>query len=117
MRTWLPLTALLLNSTAFAVPFDPGQVNLEALPDVPDAFEVTLFAREPLVRNPCSIAFDARGRMFVSMGPQYRNPSRETPPDSVVIVQDTNGDGVADRTHTFATGFNCVQGLAWHGRD
>ncbi len=91
--------------------------NLDALPRVPEGFGVTMFAREPLVRQPCSIAFDARGRMFVGMGPQYRNPTPQTPPDSVVMVQDTDGDGVADKTHTFATGFNCVQGLAWHGRD
>ena len=31
--------------------------------------------------------------------------------------RDTNGDGVADEARTFATGFNCIQGLAWHGRD
>ena len=34
--------------------------------------EVKLFAREPLVRNPCAITFDARGRPCVGMGPQYR---------------------------------------------
>lgn len=92
----------------------PGLVDL---PVVPEDFEISLYAREPLVRSPCSLAFDARGRMFVSMGPQYRNPAPETPPDSVVILKDTDGDGTADQTHTFATGFNCVQGLAWHGRD
>ena len=91
--------------------------NPDALPRVPDGFSVTMFAREPLLRNASSIAFDARGRMFVSIGPQYRNPTPKTPPDSVLIVQDTDGDGVADKTLTFATGFNCVQGLAWHGRD
>jgi len=92
-------------------------VNLDSVPDAVAGFEVTMFAREPVVRNPASIAFDAQGRMFVSMGPQYRNPTPETPPDSVVILRDTNGDGVADQAHTFATGFNNIQGLAWHGRD
>jgi glucose/arabinose dehydrogenase len=32
-------------------------------------------------------------------------------------VQDTDEDGRADRTKEFATGFNAIQGLAWHGRD
>jgi len=96
--------------------FDDGS-SLSALPQVPDGFEVTMFAREPLVRNPCSIAFDARGRMFVGMGPQYRNPKPETPGDRVVIVEDTDGDGVADKARDFASGLNCIQGLAWHGRD
>jgi hypothetical protein len=63
--------------------------------------------------NTCSVAFDERGRMFVSQGPQYRNPKPDTPPDSVVLLDDTNGDGGADKARTFATGFNCIQG--WRG--
>ena len=93
------------------------EVNRDALPIVPAGFEVSFFAREPLVRQPCSMAFDAKGRLCVGMGPQYRNPKPNTPGDSVVLVLDTNGDGKADRTKTFATGFNAIQGLAWHGRD
>jgi len=93
------------------------KVNLDALPEAVAGFETTMFAREPVVRNPCSIAFDAQGRLFVSMGPQYRNPTPQTPPDSVVLLRDTTGNGVADQAHPFATGFNCIQGLAWHGRD
>jgi putative membrane-bound dehydrogenase-like protein len=92
----------------------PGLVDL---PQVPDGFGVSLFARDPLVRNPCSMTFDARGRLCVGMGPQYRNPKPETPGDSVVLVLDTDGDGVADKTHVFASGFNAIQGMAWHGRD
>jgi glucose/arabinose dehydrogenase len=97
--------------------FTDKSADREALPKVPQEFEVTLFASEPLVRQPCSMAFDERGRLFVGMGPQYRNPKPDTPGDSVVIVEDTNGDGVADKVKVFATGFNCIQGLAWHGRD
>lgn len=97
--------------------FADKSADLKALPKVPAEFQVTLFASEPLVRQPCSMAFDEHGRLFVGMGPQYRNPKPETPGDSVVIVQDTDGDGRADRTKEFATGFNAIQGLAWHGRD
>jgi putative membrane-bound dehydrogenase-like protein len=98
-----------------------GQVDKsadrEALPTMPAEFEVTLFASEPLVRQPCSMAFDERGRLFVGMGPQYRNPIPDTPGDSVVLFPDTNGDGKADTSKVFATGFNAIQGLAWHGHD
>jgi putative membrane-bound dehydrogenase-like protein len=105
--------ALLLPAFAFA---DPG-FDANALPKVPPEFEVKFFAKEPLVRQPCSMAFDAKGRLFVGMGPQYREPTPTTPGDSVVIVQDTDGDGAADKIKVFATGFNCIQSLAWRGRD
>jgi putative membrane-bound dehydrogenase-like protein len=118
------LFPLLLTSVAgccatavAASQFADASADRGALPAVPPEFEVGFFAREPMVRNPCSIAFDERGRMFVSHGPQYRSPKPDTPPDSVVILDDTNGDAVADAVRTFATGFNCIQGLAWHGKD
>ena len=87
------------------------------LPTVPPGFRIELVAREPLVRNPCSLAFDTRGRLYVGMGPQYRSPRPDTPGDRVVILQDPDGDGRFDETATFAQGFNCIQGLAWHGDD
>ena len=86
-------------------------------PLVPDDLEVSLFAKEPLVRNPCAITFDAQGRLCVGMGPQYRNPKLDTPGDSVWILIDENGDGTADSRKEYATGFNSIQGLAWRGRD
>jgi len=87
------------------------------LPTVPANLRVELFAREPSIRNPAAIAFDRQGRMFVGQGPQYRNPKPETPPDSVIMLTDSDGDGVAESAKTFAKGFNSIQGLAWHGRD
>src|SRR5688572_28986175 len=113
----LALSFFALSTGVLSAQFVDTAKDLKDLPQVADGFEISLFARDPLVRNPCSLAFDARGRMFVGMGPQYRNPTPETPPDQVVIVQDTDGDGIADKTHPFATGFNCIQGLAWRGRD
>ena len=82
-------------------------------PLVAEGLQVRLFAREPLVRNPCAITFDAKGRLCVGMGPQYRNPTPDTPGDSVWILLDKNHDGVADNRKRFATGFNNIQGLAW----
>ena len=103
--------------TLACVQFDDPSADANALPAVPAGFVVSEWAREPLVRQPCSLAFDQRGRMFVGMGPQYRNPLPETPGDSVMLFEDTDGDGRADRVHEFARGFNTIQGLAWRGQD
>lgn len=117
MKTPLILIACLLASLTPLFAQEPTSKKQEPLPIVPPEFAVTLFAKEPLVRQPCSLAFDARGRLYVGMGPQYRHPKPDTPGDSVVIISDADGDGVAEKAKVFATGFNCVQGLAWHGRD
>ncbi len=115
--------AMLLLGIVISLGSSPAEAQVDksadvkALPKVPPEFEVTVFASEPLVRQPCSMAFDARGRLFVGMGPQYRNPTPATPGDSVMIVLDTDGNGRADRTIEFASGFNAIQGLAWHGSD
>lgn len=101
---------LLLASTALLSAQDD-------FPIVADDLEVSLFARDPLVRNPCAITFDAKGRLCVGMGPQYRKPKPTTPGDSVWILIDNDGDGKADSRTQFATGFNSIQGLAWRGRD
>ena len=89
----------------------------EDLPIVPDGFVVDVVAKEPMVRNPCVMAFDRLGRIFVGQGQQWRAPLPDTPGDRVDILIDDNGDGVADRRKTFAEGFNSIQGLAWKGRD
>lgn len=86
-------------------------------PILPPGFVADVVAAEPLVSNPCVMAFDRQGRICIGQGPQYRNPTPETPGDRVDILIDDNGDGTADRVHTFADGFNCIQGLAWKGND
>lgn len=116
-RTGLILCLSICAARLLSADFMDPNADREALPTAPPGFEVSFFAREPLVRQPCSMAFDANGRLCVGMGPQYRNPKPNTPGDSVVLVLDTDGDGKADHTKVFATGFNAIQGLAWHGRD
>jgi putative membrane-bound dehydrogenase-like protein len=86
-------------------------------PIVPIGFTVDLIASEPLVSNPCVMAFDRLGRICVAQGPQWRGPTPETPGDRVDILIDADGDGTADGVKTFASGFNSIQGIAWHGND
>ena len=87
------------------------------LPEVPEGFEISVFAQEPLVYKPTSVCFDAKGRLMVGQGPQYPKNYEDSATDSVVLVLDSNEDGVADETKVFATGFNSIQGLAWKGDD
>ena len=94
-----------------------ASVAQDDLPIVPDGFVVDVIAREPVVSNPCVMAFDRRGRIFIGQGPQYRTPVPETPGDRVDMLIDDDGDGTADRRKTFAEGFNSIQGLAWKGND
>ena len=87
------------------------------MPIVPDGFTVDVVAKEPLVSNPCVMAFDRLGRVFVAQGPQWRAPTPDTPGDRIDILIDDDHDSIADRVKTFAKGFNSVQGIAWHGND
>jgi putative membrane-bound dehydrogenase-like protein len=91
--------------------------DLNALPTVPDGFQIEFAAKEPLVHNPCAMAFDDRGRLCLGMGPQYRNPTPDTPGDSIYIMVDKDGDGQFDERKQFATGFNCIQSIAWRGAE
>jgi len=69
---------------------------------VPEGFEVTLWAASPLLHNPTNIDIDRDGRIWVAEGVRYRNHHARRPEgDRIVVLQDTNGDGQADSTHTF----------------
>ncbi|MCA9434802.1 MAG: c-type cytochrome [Candidatus Omnitrophica bacterium] len=106
-----------VDRSCSAQSFDVDDFSPSALPAVPEGFEATFFALEPEVHNPAAIAFDAKGRLFVGHGPQFRHPKEDTRGDEVIILEDTDGDGVADSRKTFAHGFNSVQSLAWKGDD
>lgn len=75
---------------------------------VADGLEVSLFASEPMVRNPADMDVDSRGRVWVTEGANYRvwNKWGKLRPDGdrIVILEDTDGDGVADKEKTFYQG-------------
>ena len=96
MPTRSPL--ILLSLWAIAAPALLAQKDF---PIVPEDFQVSLFARDPIVRNPCAITFDAKGRLCVGMGPQYRSPKPDTKPDSVWIITDEDSDWKTEKRHQF----------------
>src|SRR5436309_14771740 len=73
---------------------------------VADGFEVKLFAAEPMVVNPVAMTIDERGRVWVIECFEYpkRTPPGKMPRDRIVILEDTDGDGVADKRSVFAEG-------------
>ena len=69
---------------------------------MPDGLEVTLWAASPLLHNPTNIDIDRDGRIWVAEGVRYRSHhARQPEGDRIVVLQDTDGDGKADSTHTF----------------
>lgn len=87
---------------------------------VADGYTLNLFASEaefPDMRNPIQMAFDARGRLWVATMPSFPLTEPGLPlPDKVVILEDTNRDGKADKCTVFADGFDVLDGLTFHER-
>ena len=94
---------------------------------VPEGFEVQLFASEPMIDKPINLAFDTRGRLWVSSTAEYpysADKSRwaddqgtrvQGSRDAIKILEDSNGDGRADKVTVFADGLNIPTGvLPWH---
>ena len=68
---------------------------------VPEDLEVTVWAQSPLFRNPTNIDFDHQGRAWIAEGVNYRGARRDGEGDRIMVVQDTDGDGKADKSHVF----------------
>ncbi len=97
---------------------DKMQATLSELcVQTPQGFSAKLWASEnPAqggVRAPIAIAFDERGRVWVAesfdyphnLNPQFRGQDR------IIILEDRNGDGMADTLKVFADSLNLVTGL------
>ena len=76
---------------------------------VHNGLEVGLFASEPMFSNPTNIAIDSRGRIWVCEAYNYRNQLNPKNPvkeegDRIMILEDTDKDGVADKSKVFYQG-------------
>lgn len=84
---------------------------------LPAGFRVELFAQEPDVVNPIAMAWDERGRLWVAESVEYPYP-RELwrdggGKDRIKILEDTDGDGRADKVTVFAEGMNIPTGFTF----
>ncbi len=73
--------------------------------ELAEGFEIALFAADPMVVKPIQINFDPAGRIWVASSPIYPQllPGARAE-DRVLVVEDTDGDGRADRSTVFAEG-------------
>jgi mono/diheme cytochrome c family protein/glucose/arabinose dehydrogenase len=83
-----------------------GQDAVKSL-TVPEGYRVELFASEkefPNLANPMQMSFDNKGRLWVAVMPAYPayRPGDALPNDKLLIYEDTNGDGKADKETIFA---------------
>ncbi|MEZ6086650.1 MAG: GDSL-type esterase/lipase family protein [Pirellulaceae bacterium] len=88
---------------------------------MPEGFKVELFASErefPQLANPNQIAFDNKGRLWVSCMANYPQwqPGSEKPSDRLLIFEDTDQDGKADKCIPFYDKLICPTGFEfWNG--
>lgn len=83
-----------------------GDAALQTM-TVPEGYKVELFASEkefPNLANPMQLSFDAKGRLWVAVMPTYPHyrPGDALPDDKILIYEDTDGDGKADKEIIFA---------------
>ena len=80
---------------------------------VANPFEVNLFASEADgVINPTQISWDEKGRLYVACSPGYpQSLASSEPQDYILICEDTDKDGRADRSWKFVEGLTMVQGV------
>ena len=83
---------------------------------VPAGYQIELFASEkefPNLANPMQLSFDNQGRLWVAVMPAYPHykPGDSKPNDKLLIYEDTDGDGKADKETVFAEGLHLPVGF------
>ena len=80
---------------------------------VPKGFEVRLFAAEPDVINPVAMCFDEKGRLWVVELYEYPNGAKPGTigRDRVKVLEDTDGDGRADKVTVFCEGLSLATAI------
>ncbi|SHN07837.1 putative membrane-bound dehydrogenase domain-containing protein [Cyclobacterium lianum] len=102
-----PIYAEHVRSTEFQSPEDEMADFI-----LPPGFEISLFASEPDISKPINMAFDERGRLWVSQSSEYPIKAGEGEgTDRISILEDSDGDGKADNITHFANDLNIPIGL------
>ena len=81
---------------------------------LPSQFKATLFACDPLIEYPSVLSLGPRpNTIFLAHDYMTGLGEKIVRRDEVRLVEDTNGDGYADKSTVWATNFNSIQGLAY----
>jgi len=100
------------DGTRSSVVAPAGQVK--ALPQfqVADGFEVTLFAEDPQLAKPIQMNFDPQGRLWIASSAVYPQiQPGQVANDKIVVIEDTDHDGKADKSTVFAEGLLIPTGI------
>lgn len=93
------------------IPSPDVQRQLESF-QVAEGFEISLFASDPLVIKPIQMNWDADGRLWVVSSTVYPHlKPGETANDKIFVLEDTDGDGVVDKSTVFAEGLITPTGI------
>lgn len=80
---------------------------------VAEGFEINLFAANPDIAKPIQIHFDSEGRLWVAGSETYPHiVPGDVADDKIVVLEDRDGDGVADKSTVFADGLLIPTGIA-----
>ncbi|HLO79746.1 MAG TPA: PVC-type heme-binding CxxCH protein [Chitinophagaceae bacterium] len=96
------LAVLLIMSLSFSVKLDKEDLY------VPDDLVAELWAESPMFYNPTNMDVDIKGRIWVTEAVNYRNFNNDSNKtlhhskgDRVMILEDTDNDGRADKSKIF----------------
>ena len=98
-------------------PFLSGEETIQHI-KVPKGMKLQLFADEkqfPELVSPVQMAFDTKGKLWVAAWPSYPElRPTDTVFDKLLVFEDTNNDGKADKVTTFLDGLNCPTGFQFY---
>ena len=102
-KSWIIIVSLLFTLNAYSNGLSPKD-SLQSL-EVADGMKAELFASEPMLLSPSSIDIDHKGRVWVAEIVNYRGHNgKRAEGDRIIILEDTDGDGVADQSKTYYQG-------------
>ena len=117
MKKSLNACSLIFAVASWTLVANAGKVKLgDRTFKVADGFTVELVANSPLVDRPIVADFDEEGRLYVADSSGSNDPVKQQlvdRPHRIVRLEDTNGDGIFDKSVVFADKMMFPEGTLW----